>query len=91
MQSSAHTESIKIDYTQLIQVEMPIVFGGLTEMELMQMGIWYCLQALVYSSLVLDSVYPDHRWSSYSKHRCIHTAFIRYIVIYKFSVISLSK
>lgn len=43
MQSSAHTENIKIDYTQLIQVEMPIVFGGLSEMELMQMGIWYCL------------------------------------------------
>lgn len=63
MQSSTCAGRIKIDWTQLMQVEMPIFFGDVTEMKLSEKIsdvtlVQCCLQAVVYLSVLLDRISP---------------------------------
>lgn len=63
MQSRTCTGSITIDWTQLMQVEMPILFGDVTEMKLSEKIsdvtlVQCCLQAVVYLSVLLDRISP---------------------------------
>lgn len=86
MQSSTCAGRIKIDWTQLMQVEMPIFFGDVTEMKLSEKIsdvtlVQCCLQAVVYLSVLLDRISP--LWCAGSAYHCMY-AVLHTVLLFLF-------